>query len=123
MPMRTGSSIVFYDVQSSARRSARGAGGSLHLRLRCLGISPHSPGILPSWLIDGVWTALRIRYRVTLPLRTAERRVGQELRAVEKKQGGLRDLALPQEEGKIPKLHELGITYNHPRPPNADLGR
>ena len=61
------------------------------------------------------------RYRVTLPLRRAERRVGQELRAVEKNQGW-RDLALPQEEGKIPKLHELGIKPILARP-NADLGR
>jgi hypothetical protein len=44
--------------------------GSLHLRLRCLGI-PHSPGLLPPRLIDGVWTALRLRYRVT-SLRIAE---------------------------------------------------
>ena len=37
---------------------------------------------------------------------------------MEKNQGGWRDLALPQEEGKLPKLHELGITYNQ-----SSLGR
>jgi hypothetical protein len=42
---------------------------------------------------------------------------------VEKNQGW-RDLALPQEEGKIPKLHELGHhLQTNPRPPERRLGQ